>query len=112
MKTKTGNLRDRYFDLFVSLLFSPSRANVITMRRCPHRRVVPHSLQLRDENRPPLCVPCRNRRDDEGPAEASVYVPTVKATVLSRRLSLADASWTSDDNEVNLLTQLIKPVVA
>ena len=44
-------------------------------------------------------------------SNASVYVPTARASVLSRWSSLTDASWTSD-NKVDLLTQLIRPVVA
>jgi hypothetical protein len=45
-------------------------------------------------------------------SNASVYVSTAKAAVLSRRPTLTDASWMSDDSDVDLLTQLIKPVVA
>jgi hypothetical protein len=44
--------------------------------------------------------------------EGLVYVPMAKATILSPRSSLTDALWTSTDNEVDLLTKLIKPVVA
>jgi hypothetical protein len=36
----------------------------------------------------------------------------VNAAVLSHRSSLTDGSWTSDYDKVDLLTQLIKPVVA
>jgi hypothetical protein len=43
-------------------------------------------------------------------SNASVYVPTGKARVLSRRSGLTDGSWTSDDGKVDLLTQLIRPV--
>jgi hypothetical protein len=45
-------------------------------------------------------------------SNASVYVPAAKATVLSRRSSLTDGSWASDNGKVDLLTQLLKPVVA
>jgi hypothetical protein len=44
--------------------------------------------------------------------DALVYVRTTKVTALPRRPSLTDASWTLDDGQVDLLTQLMKPVVA
>jgi subtilisin-like proprotein convertase family protein len=44
-------------------------------------------------------------------SNGSVSDPTVKATLLSGQSSLDDGSWTSDDNGVDLLTQLVKPVV-
>ena len=45
-------------------------------------------------------------------SNASVYVPTAKAAALSHRSSLVNASWTLDGDKVDLLTQLIKPVMA
>jgi hypothetical protein len=43
---------------------------------------------------------------------AWAYVPMAQAAVLSRQSSLTDVLWTSADNHVDLLTLLIKPVVA
>jgi hypothetical protein len=45
-------------------------------------------------------------------SSASVYISAAKATVPSHRTNLADGSWTSDNDKVDLLTPLIKPVVA
>jgi hypothetical protein len=44
-------------------------------------------------------------------SNASVYAPAAKARALSHRPRIAGGSWTSDNDKVDLLTQLIKPVV-
>jgi hypothetical protein len=43
-------------------------------------------------------------------SNASVYAPAAKARALSHRPRIAGGSWTSDNDKVDLLTKLIKPV--